>query len=491
MPLPAGLAQRSVAAVLWGASGSAVQLVLSFGIQIVLARLLGPEQNGLFALGLVVIGLSNFFPLSFAYGLIQKRSLTDNDLRFVNLWQLSIGAAVAGAVYLLAGRVSVFFQEPRVAPLIHAMAIVCFLQAAAAPSATLLTRELDFKWLAVAGTASYALAYGLLGIPLASAGYGVGALVAAFVAQNALSLAALYWRKPPRLGFVLWHREAAGFCRYAATVLATNLTNWGLLNVGRAIIGKMFPSTDVGLYSLPYNLLTQLATALAGAVQPPLFSASSRVQDDVRRLRPVFLTMLAATALVGAPVFAGMAAVPQTITLALYGDAWADSAPLLRAFAVGMPFYIGTAMATPMLWTSGRTSHEYMLQLPILAALVLATYAAARHSLIAAAWAAGTVFVLRFVVIAAAACRALGVGARDVAGALRAGVAVSALVALAIALVDSLALQLTDRPHAVLACDVATGLIVQLAALRLFRPWFSAEALALLQKLMGMLPGRL
>lgn len=491
MAQPAGLAQRSISAVLWGASGSVVQVVLQFGIQVVLARLVGPEQYGLFALSLIVVTLSNFVALSFVYGLIQKRTLTDDDLRFVNLWQLVIGAAVAAAVYLLAGSAAGFFAEPRIAPLIEAMALVCFLQAAAGTSETLLTRELEVKWLYLANVVSYALAYGMLGIPLAAAGYGVHALVAAFIAQNILILVVLYWRKPPLLGLVLWHREAAAFCRYAVTVLATNVTNWALLNASRAIVGRMYPSAAVGLYALPYSLMMQLAGTLTGAVQPPLFAASSRVQNEVARLRPVFLTMLAATALLCAPLFAGIAAVPQTITLALYGDAWAGSAPLLRAFALGVPFYVATTMAAPMLWTSGRTTHEYRLQLPIVAALALATYLAAQHSLVAAAWAACGIFVLRFVVIGAAACRALGLGVRDLAGALRAGVAVSVLVAAAILLVDTLALQVTDRRDAVLACDVATGLAVQLAALRLFRPWFSAEALALFGRLLGMLPRRI
>ena len=486
MAQPAGLAQRSISAALWGVSGSVVQAVLQFGIQVVLARLLGPEQYGLFALGLVAVTMSNVIALSFVYGLIQKRTLTDEDLCFVNLWQLSIGAAVAAAVYLLAAGVAGFFQEPRLAPLMEAMAIVCFVQAAAGVPATLLTRELDFKWLYAANTASYAVAYGMLGIPLAAAGYGVHALVMAFITQNVLSLVALYWRKPPRLGLVLWHREAGAFCRYSVTVLATHLSNWALQNVGRAVVGRMFPSAAVGLYALAYNLTMQLAQTVNGAVQQTLFSASSRVQDEVARQRRMFLTTLSATALLLVPMFAGIAAVPNTITLALYGDAWADSAPLLRAFAVGVLFHLFAAMATPMLWTSGRTTQEYKLLLPMVAGLAIATYIAAQHSLVAAAWAACVIFALRCLVMTMAACRALGLGARDVAGAVRAGIAVSALVAVAVALVDAMALQLTHRLPVVLACDVATGLVAQLAALRLLRPWFSTEALGLLDRLVAM-----
>jgi lipopolysaccharide exporter len=484
----ADLSQRSISAVFWGASGSAVQLVLQFGVQVVLARLLGPEQYGLFAMALVVITLGGYFATNVGFGLIQKRTVTDEDVRFVNFWQLSVGAVVAIAVFLLAETAAGFFQEPRVAPLLRAMSVVCLIQAAAGPASFLLNRDLDFKSIYVAGIAAYAFGYGLLGIPLAMAGYGVSALVIAFVTQSLLGLAILYWRKRPVLGFVIWHRDAYALWSYGFTVFATNISNWALYNLGRAVVGRMFPSAAVGLYAMPYNLVMQLAGAVVGAVQPPLFSASSRVQDDVARLRPVFLTMLAATVMLSAPLFAGIAVAPQTITLALYGNEWAESAPLLRAFALAIPFHLATGMATPMLWTSGRTTQEFKVQLPIAAALALATYLAAQHSLEAAAWAVLGIFVLRCIVITTATCIALELRVRHLATALRAGVAVTVLVAGAIALVDGLAVHMIDQRQVVLAMDVATGCVVQVIALRLFRPWFPAEVLSLFEKVLARLP---
>src|SRR5438552_5605848 len=484
----ANLSHRSISAALWVASGSAVLLTLQFGIQVILARLLGPEQYGLFAMAAVVILLSSFFTISLAYGLIQKRTVTDEDVRFVNFWQLSVGAAVAIAVFLLADPAAGFFNEPRVAPLIRAMSIVCLLQAAAGPSANLLTRDLDFKSIYLAGIASYAVGYGLVGIPLAISGYGVNALVMAFITQTLLSLALLYGCRRHVLGFVTWHRDAYALWSYGFTVFATNINNCVLLHLSRVVVGRLFPSAAMGLYAISYNLVLQLAGAVIGTVQPPLFSASSRVQDDVARLRAVFLKLLAATTLLAAPIFAGMAVVPETIMLALYGQEWGESAPLLRPFALAMPFFLATAIGTPMLWTSGRTTQEVKLQLPIAFALAVAAYVAAQHSLAAVAWAVMGIFVLRFIVITTAACVALDVRVRDIATAFRAGVAVTALFAGAVALVDGLALRMTGQRPVVLALDVATGAVAQAMALRLFRPWFSLEVLSLFEMLLARLP---
>jgi len=485
MAQPAGLAQRSISAALWGASGSAVQLVLQFGIQVVLARLLGPEQYGLFAMAGVLVSLGGFFTFGVTSGLIQKRAVNDADVRFANFWQLCVGTIVAAAVFLLAGPAAGFFQEPRVAPVIEALAVVCLIQALSATAGAILQRELDFKSVQLATLAAYALGYGVVGIPLALAGYGVGALVMAFLTQTLAFAAFLYARTRHPVGLAIRHRDAGWYCRYAVTVSATHVNNWALMNLSRVVVGRLFPSTAVGLYALSYNLVTQLASTVTG-VQAPLFSAGARVQGDPTRLRTLFLTMLAATGLIAAPAFVGIGAAAPTLVLALYGDAWAECAPLLRAFALAMPFFIATAMATPMLWNSGRTTHEFKFQLPIVFVLVAAAGLAARHSLAAVAWAMFGIFVLRFVVITAAAMRALHLGARDVGRALRTGIFVSALVAAAIVLVDPLA----HNRQLALAVDIGAGLAVQLAALRLLRPWFSAEVNALFEKLLAMLPRR-
>ncbi|HYL24770.1 MAG TPA: oligosaccharide flippase family protein [Burkholderiales bacterium] len=485
MAQPPGLALRSIHAALWGASGSALQIALQFGIQVVLARLLGPEQYGLFAMAAAVISLGGFFSYGLATGLVQKRTLTDADVRFANFWQLVVGATVAAAVFALAGPAAVFFHEPRVAPLIQTLAVLCLVQALSAVSGGLLNRELDFKSVQLAALAAYALGYGLVGVPLALAGYGVDALVMAFLIQTLAVAAIQYARKRQTLGLLVRHPEAGWFLRYAATVSATQINNWALMQLPRVVVGRLFPSAAVGLYSLPYNLMTQLAGTVTG-LQGPLFSAGARVQGNAARLRSVFLTMLAATTLLAAPPFIGMAAAAHTLVLAVYGEAWVESAPLLCAFALAMPFYIATTMGTPMLWNSGRTTQELTFQLPIVFVLAAAAWAAAQYSLAAVAWVMCGIFALRFVVITAAACKALQLRVRDVGKALQAGIAVSVLVAVAIMFVDPL----FDNPQLALALDITAGLAVQLAALALLRPWFPAEVQALFAKLRTLVPGR-
>lgn len=90
------LVTRSVDALAWAAGGTAARMVMQIIAQIVLARLLGPEQYGIFAIGAIVVGFSNFLSdVGLAYGLIQKDKVDADDIRFVVCWQWILGSVVA------------------------------------------------------------------------------------------------------------------------------------------------------------------------------------------------------------------------------------------------------------------------------------------------------------------------------------------------------------------------------------------------------------
>ena len=104
--------KQSVSAVKWSALGSIAQYGLSLGAQIVLARILGPENFGLFAMGTIVLTFSNFFSnFGFAWGLIQIQNLVEEDIRFVFTWQLVAGVMIAIGLYLVSPFVASYFKE--------------------------------------------------------------------------------------------------------------------------------------------------------------------------------------------------------------------------------------------------------------------------------------------------------------------------------------------------------------------------------------------
>ncbi|NWG38774.1 MAG: lipopolysaccharide biosynthesis protein [Hydrogenophilaceae bacterium] len=430
--LQAGLGTRSITAFLWGVGGAFLRLFMQMAAQIVLARLLGPEQYGLFAISVVVMSFSAFFSdIGMAYGLIQRKSLDDSHVRFVFGWQLVLGVAVAGLLVLLAQPLGEFFREPRLQALILALAPLAFVQAISAVSLNLLKRELDFKTLQIAQTLAYFLGYVCVGIPLALGGAGVWALVAAWGVQSLISLVLMYRAARHPLQPTLRHPDARSMGRFGGTVLLTNLTNWLIGNVDRTIVARTLDSASMGLYANAYNLVNTPSSTMLGFMQPVLYSACAKIQDDPQRIRKAYLLLMAGIGLVVMPVFFAMSAVADTLVLALYGQRWAQAAVVLQPIALAMPIALLWGITTPVLWNTGRASLEFKMQLPFAGLWLIAAWVAAQVSLATLAWTVLGLFTLRTLLFTQLAIRQIGVTWADCVRTLRGGLLLTAGVALA------------------------------------------------------------
>ena len=460
---------------------------MQMGAQIVLARVLGPVEYGVFAIGATVIGFSAFFSeVGLAYGLIQKTTVTSQDVRFVFTWQIVLGTVVCAAVALASPVLARFLGEPRAAPVILALSLLCLINALTAPAMNLLKRDLNFKVLNLAQLVSYAVGYLLLGLPLALAGAQVWALVAAWLVQASISAAWLYAATRHPVKPLLWYADARMQSGYGVTVFITNLVNWAIGNIDRILVARAFGSRETGLYATAYNLLYNPSATLLGVVQPVFFSASSRIAEEPVRILAGYKALVAATALLLLPVFAVVAAVPETFIVALYGGKWQGAAALCRPLALVMPIFVLFGLTTPLLWTSGRAAKEFQLQLPVAVLWLLVCGVAATHSVVAVAWAVLALYSLRCTLVVTVATRAMGMTARDFWRCARGGLVVSAVLATALMLVDANVQALHAWQRLLLHAVLAGAL--WLAALRLLPALVAPELAALLARLVQQLP---
>jgi PST family polysaccharide transporter len=254
--------------------------------------------------------------------------------------------------------------------------------------------------------------------------------VSAWVGQALFNLIFSYMRRPYLLRPLVWYQGAAALWRYGFTVFVTSLCNGILANLDRIVTGRFLDARRVGLYVAGYNLADAPNGLLVSALQPVFFAAGARIQSEPERLRRAYLSLLATVWIVIAPAFVVFSTVAGDLVAILYGRDWDMSGNVLMILALFMPAYITWAMSTPVLWNTGRKHFESLLQLPILAAAALAFYLLASKGVIVVALVAGCMQTVRAIVITTAACRQLGIHARDLAAHAARGVTLSALAGL-------------------------------------------------------------
>jgi O-antigen/teichoic acid export membrane protein len=442
--------------------GSFTKLFIQLAAQIVLARLLGPEQYGFFTIGIIVVGFANFLAdFGISFGLIQKKTVSDEDIRYVVGWQLLLGGITGALLFFSSTAIADFFNAPLSAWVIKWLAGVCVLNSLCSVSMNLLKRSLDYKALNIAQVLSHFGGFVLIGIPLAALGFGVAALVSAWLVQAFLQLVLMYSAVRHPLIPVFAHQGARSMLIYGRNVLTANLTNWGLANVDRIAVGRYFSVTDIGLYSTAYNLLYNGTSALLGVIQSIFFSASSRAQHDSSIQGNAFLAVSSISLLFVGPVFAALAMISDTFILALYGEKWQGAATIFSPIALAMPLFVLWGLATPMLWIRGIGKTETLINLPLLLFSAVVVYVmATSYSPQAVAWAIPLLYLLRAVLLIATATRALELKLSSYFRACAPSALVAIIVTLPLGYVDFLIRNHWTSPLLCLLFDMVTALLL-------------------------------
>ena len=482
------LAER---ALKWSAFTTAARFVLQFGAQVALARLLGPENFGVYGIGLAVLTFVDFLSgASFSYNLMLQSSVSDEDVRFSFTWQLITGVLAGVAMFAAAPAIAQFFADARVEGMVQLLSVASVLTAAAAPATYLLQRDLNFRALGLIQLATYAAGYLLVGVPMALQGFGAWSLGAACVVQAAVALVLTYRAKPHPLKPLLRHAGGGETLSTGRAVFLTNVVNWLLGNVDRVIIGRVLNAHAVGIFTVAYNLASIPNIVLVGALQPALVATGAKLQDDRARLAQGWVLAIACVLVLALPAATVMAMLARDLVTVLYGSAWSESAWVLAVLFLCLPGWAAWGLSTPVLWNTGRRQYEYLLQLPVLALAVPAWWIVAPAGVRAIALVSAVVILARAIVIVAAALRALDLRwAALVPYALR-GFALAALCAAAVFAGQQAAAPLSSALAALLIG--AAGAALTMLAIILFKPdALGREAQTTLSRLLPALGARL
>ncbi len=423
MSRKSNLTQRTLHAAKWGYVGSAGKLLIQLGSQILLARILGPAEYGMFAVGAIVVGIATFFAdASIGSALVQRKQINDEIISFISTWQLFAGLLVTVILLVFAPQIAAFLTHPEATQQLRALSFVCLISAATSAPANLLRRELNFKALQLGQMAGFAVGYLLVGIPMALTGAGVWSLVAAWLVQATCTLV-LVWnaaRPPFRLRFRA--DDGVETLKFGGHALLSNLATWSGSNLDRIIVSRSFPAHELGIYHVVNNLVSTAISQIISTLQAVTFSSSSQISADPSRIRASFLTTAEAGPVVVLPIFATLAFTAKIVLIGLYGNKWQEGVELLQPVALTAAMYGLSGTITPLLWASNHIRHESLVQIISGVLIGVACFLAAiQGSIVTVAWALFGVAFLRYTYILRLAARTYGVPLKQLSQHLMAG----------------------------------------------------------------------
>ena len=335
------LARAAVAGVRWTTLSMVVTLATQIVRLLFLGRLLTPDEFGLMAIMLVVLGLAEQVA-QFGLGdaLVQREQPT--QLERSSLYWLSVCLGLIAFVLICGASapVAALVSMPEVAKLLPVLATVFLFVPFGNQPRALLQRSLDFRALALSDIVSVVTG-AVVAVLLAWRGYGIWSMLLGHLAQCAMStvlLLAACWRRDmlPRAEFQF--DVTRSYLKFGSYVLGSNLLNFANRRIDQLAVGALLGPTALGYYSMAYNLALQPLAKINPVLTKVAYPLLARVQSDPARLRDGYFELMRMLVLVNAPLLLGVSVVaPMLVPLAI-GEQWLPAVPVLQVLSVAAIF---------------------------------------------------------------------------------------------------------------------------------------------------------
>ena len=305
---------------------------VQFIVQIILARLLLPEDYGVIALIVVFIAISQTFVQSgLGTALIQKKKVTDADYSSVFYLSLGIALVFYCILFLGAPAIAAFYNQPLITPVLRVLGLTLFFGAVNTIQNAVIARNFLFRKLFVSSLGAVLLS-GVVGVAMAYAGYGVWALVGQQLI-SAIALCIIMWftvQWRPKLIFsVARVRELFSF---GWKLLVSGLIDVTYTNLSSLIIGKLYPASMLGYYTKGKEFPNVLVSNINSSIQAVMFPAYAKNQDNRPMVKQIMRRALVTSAFLVFPAMAGLAAVAEPLIELLLTDKWLIAVPFLQIF---------------------------------------------------------------------------------------------------------------------------------------------------------------
>ena len=328
---------------------------------IILARLLFPEDLGLFGLAAVSLGVIDvFFQSGFASALVREKGNIEKYLHTVWTVQVIRNSVLAVIVFLTAPLFGSFFEHPEVVPLIRVMSLALFIDGFVNIGIVYFQKELVYNKRFIFNL-SFVITEIVVVIIAAYWLRSPWALVLGSLANRSASVIFSYLLHPFRPHFEFNTAIIKHLFKYGKWVTLMSIVSFAVLQGDYLTIGKMLGAEQLGYYQPAYALalipVAEFGRVLGGA----LFPMFAKIDENLESLREGFIRSIRLVFAFTVPVTLGLYVAAPDFVPVVYGERWLPMVPIISVLAiyclirtyesVANPFFMG--IGKPKIQTQG------------------------------------------------------------------------------------------------------------------------------------------
>lgn len=329
-----GLKQKAISGVIWSSIQKFGTMGISFASNIILARLLTPEDYGCVGMLMIFITVANtFIDGGFGSALIQKKNPTQEDYSTIFYWNLILSVFLYIILYFSAPLIAQFYRIPLLTSVLRVQSLVLIINSLSIVQQNRMRKNLNFKKLAIISIISSIISLSIT-ICLAFNSFGIWALVAQQLLLSSFN-AILYWGAAHwRPAFIFSKQSFKELLGFGGYVCLANLVNTFCNQVSGLIAGRFCTARLLGMYTQSVKLVDVASMSISSVVDQVAYPILSRFQNDKQKLVDVLRNIIRATCYFSFPVVALMILLAEPIILVLYSEKWIESVPYFQILSI-------------------------------------------------------------------------------------------------------------------------------------------------------------
>lgn len=406
---------KVMSALRWSAAARFLGQAVSWGITIMVMRLLSPGDYGLMAMAMVLVSflvLLNTFGLDAV--LVQEKEMDEQVRRKIFGIIIVLNTLFFAILFFGAGAAAHFYNEPPLKPIVQVLSIQFLLLIFETLPQSELERDMHFAGRSIVDFTTLIIG-SLTTLILALLDYGVWALIWGTVVTNAARMVGLNIICRNQVWPSFSWRGLGAHLSFGAFVTADRGLWYFFSESDKFIGGKLLGNQLLGYYAAASQLASMPINKISGLLNSIAFPAFSHVHahTNTETVRSYLLKATRILGIAAFPVFFGISVTAEPTIAALLGEKWLPAAPILQILGVVMPFRLMSNIFPPLLWGIGcpRTSASNFAIAAIL--MPIAFYTGTRWGIVGLAYAWLCMYPVVFFITAYRTCVAVGLSVVD------------------------------------------------------------------------------
>jgi teichuronic acid exporter len=362
------LREKGLNGIFWTFGHQFGAQIIQFGVSVVLARVLMPEEFGLLGMLAIFMALGNsLIDSGMSLSLIRTNNVDEKDFSTVFFINVIVSVLVYSILFITSTAIADFFKQPILVEVVKVYCLSFIISAFSSVQFTRLTILLDFKSQAVIKIPALIIS-SFVGLFLAFNGFGVWSLVYMQLAQVFFETLFIWIKEKWRPSFEFDYNRFKYHFNFGYKLTLSGIINTFFDYIYHIIIGKYFSAAQLGYYTradsikqLPVN---NISTAL-NKVTFPLFSS---IQDDAVRLKSLYKKLMQQVLFWIAPILLIAAALGEPLFRFLLTDKWLPAVPYFQILCLVGIMYPIHAYNLNILNVKGRS--DLFLKLEIIKKII-------------------------------------------------------------------------------------------------------------------------